>query len=87
MTKCKIVSKPMTLAAEKVIFWHQHMHSYTVCSNVPGGADECEVAADTYQCGRDVAPAITNQIFTTAKGGATVVNLFWSRLQFKNEVI
>lgn len=39
------------------------------------GPDECEVAADIYQCGRDVAPSITDQIFTATKGDATVVSI------------
>jgi hypothetical protein len=38
-----------------------------------GGPDECQVAADTYQCGRDLAPTVTNDIFTRSKGNATVV--------------
>jgi hypothetical protein len=42
----------------------------------PGGPDECQVAADIYQCGRDVAPTVTNDIFTRSKGNATVVGVF-----------
>jgi hypothetical protein len=39
-----------------------------------GGPDECQVAADTYQCGRDLAPKVTADIFTLSKGNATVVS-------------
>jgi hypothetical protein len=39
-----------------------------------GGPDECQVAADTYQCGRDLAPIVTDDIFTRSKGNATVVS-------------
>jgi hypothetical protein len=42
----------------------------------PGGPDECQVAADIYQCGRDVAPTVTDEIFTRSKGNATMVGLF-----------
>jgi hypothetical protein len=39
-----------------------------------GGPDECEVAADIYQCGRNVDAAITAEIFTRSKGNATIVS-------------
>jgi len=35
--------------------------------------DECETAAEVYQCGRDLAPTITNNIFTQSLGNATEV--------------
>jgi hypothetical protein len=38
-----------------------------------GGPDECQVGADIYQCGRDIAPAATADIFTISKGTTTVV--------------
>jgi hypothetical protein len=39
-----------------------------------GNPDECQLAAEIYQCGRDVAPTITTEIFTRSKGNATVVS-------------
>jgi hypothetical protein len=47
--------------------------------DAPGGPDECQVAADIYQCGRDLAPTITDDIFTRYKGNATTViqNIFY----------
>jgi hypothetical protein len=42
----------------------------------PGGPDECQVAADAYQCARDVEPAVTDEIFTRSKGNSTMVGLF-----------
>jgi hypothetical protein len=39
------------------------------------GIDECDNAADVYQCGRDEAPAITSAVYTAAAGNATVVNM------------
>jgi hypothetical protein len=44
------------------------------CYLKSGGPDECQVAADTYQCGRDLAPNVTDDIFTRSKGTATVVS-------------
>jgi hypothetical protein len=38
-----------------------------------GRVDECETAAEIYQCGRNVEPNVTNQIFTLAKGNAIEV--------------
>jgi hypothetical protein len=42
----------------------------------PGGPDECQVAADIYQCGRDVNPTVTDDIFTRLKSNATMVRFF-----------
>jgi hypothetical protein len=42
-----------------------------------GGPDECQVAADIYQCGRDIAPAATADIFSISKGNATVVRFIF----------
>jgi hypothetical protein len=39
-----------------------------------GGPDECQVAADTYQCGRDLALTVTDDIFTRSKGNKTIVS-------------
>jgi hypothetical protein len=38
-----------------------------------GREDECETAAEIYQCGRDANLPITDQIYITEKGNATIV--------------
>jgi len=38
-----------------------------------GGANECETAAEIYQCGREAAPAITDAIYTQSMGSFVVV--------------
>jgi hypothetical protein len=42
-----------------------------------GGPDECQVAADIYQCGRDLTPKSTKDIFNRSKGNNTVVSYFF----------
>jgi len=44
-----------------------------MCFIFIGNPDECAVAAEIYQCGREAAPAMTNAIFADAKGNNTVV--------------
>jgi hypothetical protein len=45
---------------------------YDGCSGI--SYFECQVAADIYQCGRDLAPIVTADIFTRSKGNATIVS-------------
>jgi hypothetical protein len=54
-----------------IFIWKLTQIYYTVVEN----ADECETAAEVYQCGRDNAPAITAAIYTTSSGNSTIVKI------------
>jgi hypothetical protein len=56
-----------------ISYFFSDLHLHTHFTKL-AGPDECQVAADVYQCGRDLAPSITNDIFTRSKGSATVVS-------------
>jgi hypothetical protein len=55
------------------INFQSKMYKIQTKNSLSGGPDECQVAADIYQCGRDIAPVATADIFTISKGNATVV--------------
>jgi hypothetical protein len=77
MQWCKTVSKH-TMAAVGKVFWFLTLQWSLISAYClfckSGNPDECQLAAEIYQCGRDVAPAITTEIFTRSKGNATVVS-------------
>jgi hypothetical protein len=51
------------LSVELVVsYWRTRKRNYEIVLIFWGGVDECAVASDIYQCGREKAPAATSAI-------------------------
>jgi len=78
----KAASFPTTAAVEKVsnLIETELKEGFTNFSSE--SQDECETAAEIYQCGRDEAPTVTSSLHTQLKRDSTVVNKIFSQANF-----
>jgi len=70
----------LTTAATKVIRANFKCMQLTQNSNT-GREDECETAAEIYQCGREKSPLVTGKMYNQSLGNATLVRKFNSYLK------
>jgi hypothetical protein len=57
---------------QKYVFYNRYGLKFSI--KITAVADECQTAADIFQCGRQEAPNVTDAIFTKEAGSATKVH-------------